>query len=79
MTGCGTGLYSVIMAQSGCKVTGVDFVEAALEMARERATTADVSIALQQADVCEYQPQDSFDLVLDSGCLHSLSDKQKYR
>ena len=76
--GCGTGTYSVIMAQSGYDVTGVDFVEAALEMARERARAADVSVTLEHADVCEYQTQDAFDLVLDSGCLHSLSDKQRY-
>ena len=77
--GCGTGTYSVMMAQNGYEVTGIDFVEAALEMARDRATAAEVSIAFEQADVCAYTPQESFDLVLDSGCLHSLSDKHKYR
>ena len=76
--GCGTGTYSVIMAQSGYDVTGVDFVEAALEMARERAQAAEVHVTLEHADVCAYQTQDAFDLVLDSGCLHSLSDKQRY-
>ena len=77
--GCGTGTYSVIMAQNGYDVTGVDFVEAALGMARERATVADVNVAFQQEDVCAYRPQTSFDLVLDSGCLHSLNDKSSYR
>ncbi len=77
--GCGTGTYSVLMAQSGYQVTGVDFIQAALDMAKARAVTAGVNIAFQQADVCEYQPQESFDLILDSGCLHSLGDKEKYR
>jgi len=36
-----------MMAQSGYDVTGIDFVEAALEMARERATASDVSIAFE--------------------------------
>ena len=76
--GCGTGTYSVIMAQSGYEVIGVDFVEAALDMARERARAADVSMSFQHADVCEYQSEDPFDLVLDSGCLHSLGNKQRY-
>ena len=77
--GCGTGSYSVIMAQNGYETTGVDYVEAALEMAQNRANDAHVTINFHQADVCDYQSEEPFDLVLDSGCLHSLSNKQKYR
>ena len=77
--GCGTGTYSVILAQAGYEVIGIDFVEAALEMARERAADADVSIQFQQADASTYQAQNTFDFVLDSGCLHSLSNKEQYR
>ena len=75
--GCGTGTYSVILAQAGHKVIGVDFVEAALDMARNRAADANVSVDFQRADVCEYHSEESFDLVLDSGCMHSLSDKER--
>ena len=77
--GCGTGTYSTIMAQAGYEVIGIDFVEAALDIAKERAVEADVSIQFQQADACDYQSQDPFDLVLDSGCLHSLNKKSEYR
>ena len=58
---------------------GIDFVAAALDMARERAADAKVSIQFQQADAGDYQSHDPFDLVLDSGCLHSLKEKEKYR
>lgn len=76
---CGTGTYSTIIAQAGYEVIGIDFVAAALDMARERAADAKVSIQFQQADACDYQSQGPFDLVLDSGCPHSLKEKEKYR
>ena len=75
--GCGTGTYSVILAKAGYDVTGVDFVEAALDMARNRANDANVTIDFQRADVCKYQSKETFDLILDSGCMHSLSDKER--
>ena len=58
---------------------GIDFVAAALDMARERAASAKVSIQFQQADTCDCQSQDPFDLVLNSGCLYSLKKKEKHR
>ena len=75
--GCGTGTYSVILAEEGYEVIGVDFVEAALDMARNRARDANVTVDFQHADVCDYHSDESFDLVLDSGCMHSLSDKER--
>ena len=75
--GCGAGVYSVALARAGYTVTGIDFAEPALEMARTRAKDADVTIQFQQADVLEYCPVTQFDLVLDSGCLHSLADKDR--
>ncbi len=75
--GCGTGTYSVVLAEAGYEVIGVDFVDAALEMARDRARDANVAVDFQRADVCEYHSEESFDLILDSGCMHSLSDKER--
>ena len=49
--GCGTGSYSVSLAQAGYEVIGVDFVETALDMARNRAADANVTIDFQRADV----------------------------
>ena len=77
--GCGTGTYSTIIAQAGYEVIGIDFVAAALDMARERAASAKVSIQFQQADTCDCQSQDPFDLVLNSDCLYSLKKKEKHR
>lgn len=70
--GCGTGVNSVYLASKGFAVVGVDFVPRALELARERARAAGVTLELRQADVIDYTARTGFDLVLDSGCLHHL-------
>ena len=42
-------------------------------MARERASRLGLSIEFVEADVLEWQGTGTFDLVLDSGCLHGIS------
>ena len=63
--GCGSGFYTVYLAQQGFEVTGVDFVSDAIAMARERATAAGVAV----------------ELVLDRGMLNLLraGDVAEYR
>lgn len=70
--GCGEGVNAVWLAAKGFSVVGVDFVPAALEMARERADAAGVTLDLRQANVLDYSDPLRFDVVLDSGCLHHL-------
>lgn len=79
--GCGAGVHAVYLAQLGFNVVGVDFVPAALELARERARVAGVELELHEANVLTYEAQSPFDLVLDSGCLHHVPprDVSKYR
>ena len=45
--GCGTGLSSVYLAQHGWRVTGLDWIETALEQARARAGRATPEQALE--------------------------------
>lgn len=79
--GCGAGVHAVTLAQLGFSVVGVDFVPAALELARERARVAGVELELHQADVLTYKASSGFNLVLDSGCLHHVPSREvsKYR
>ncbi|MEZ5382873.1 MAG: class I SAM-dependent methyltransferase [Microthrixaceae bacterium] len=79
--GCGEGVYSAFLAQEGFDVTGIDFVPAALAAAADRATAAGVAVDLHEGDVLDYSAPTSFDLVLDSGCLHHLpkSARAQYR
>jgi cyclopropane fatty-acyl-phospholipid synthase-like methyltransferase len=70
--GCGQGVDAVYLARRGWNVVGVDFVPAALELARTRVESAGVEVELRECDVLDYDSTVSFDLVLDSGCLHHL-------
>ncbi len=75
--GCGAGTYSLFMSKSGYDVTAIDFIEKALDMARDSTTGSGARIQFQQVNVLEYRPDNSFDLVLDSGCLHGFADAER--
>jgi SAM-dependent methyltransferase len=80
--GCGTGKVSVLMAEAGWQVTGVDSVQKAVKAARARAAHADVDgrATFVKGDVTrldEVLPGRQFDLVADLGCLHGLTAPQQ--
>jgi SAM-dependent methyltransferase len=79
--GCGSGVFSVYMAKRGYEVTGIDLMLRAIEMAKERAGKENVRVEWVLADLLEWGPRLQFDLILDSGCLHSLigGDRRRYR
>ncbi len=62
--GCGTGVISLLLAELGHDVTGVDFAPEMLEQARIKVERSDLSPTFQQADA-ENLPQqtDSYELV----------------
>ena len=70
--GCGAGVFSVWMAEQGMKVTGIDLFPEAIEMSRTRAAKHDVTVDFRQGDLFTFTTAEPFDLVFDSGCLHSL-------
>jgi cyclopropane fatty-acyl-phospholipid synthase-like methyltransferase len=76
--GCGTGDTSIYLARHGWDVTAFDFVQRALGKARAKFAAAGVQVRLQQADVTKldsYGIGSGFQLIVDNGCLHGLSDK----
>lgn len=76
--GCGTGTNVITLAQKGWRVTGVDFVPRAVEIARHKAQQAGVKVDLRVGDVTQLDGiVGPFDLALDLGCFHSLSEKGK--
>ncbi len=79
--GCGTGVFSVQLAQKGYEVTAVDFTSEALQMAQASARAAGVKVNFVQADVLTWEGAGVFDVVLDSGCFHSLkpADRPRYK
>src|SRR5262245_24428058 len=79
--GCGSGVFSVWLAKQGYAVTGLDFIPRAIEMARERGAAEGVRATLVNADLLAWTDPGQFDVIVDSGCLHSLigGDVRRYR
>jgi SAM-dependent methyltransferase len=79
--GCGTGTSSVYLARLGYRVTGLDFSRQAIEMAKAKARREKASADFRVADVTRLDfLTESFDLVLDVGCLHGINarGRQEY-
>jgi SAM-dependent methyltransferase len=75
--GCGTGDSSIHLAQRGWDVVAIDFVQRALDKARAKADAAGARVRWQRADVTRLRESgvgDGFQLLVDNGLLHGLSD-----
>lgn len=76
--GCGTGTNVITLAEHGWRATGIDFVPRAIRAARRKAERKGLA---DRADffVGDALSGDSFqgeyDLILDIGCFHGLSDE----
>lgn len=80
--GCGTGDTSIYLAQHGWQVTGVDFVAQAVGKARAKADAAGMSVDFKHADATRLTTErvgTGFDLIVDNGCLHGMSDDDRDR
>ena len=77
--GCGAGVFSIYLAKSGYEVTGLDFIHKALEMASQLAKEKGALVNWVQADLLNWNSEKKFDIILDSGCLHTISDKEKFK
>ena len=61
---CGTGRYSVELARSGFRVTGVDRTPAYLNKARELAAEAGVDVEYVESDMRQFRRDGAFDAVV---------------
>lgn len=76
--GCGTGANAIFLAKHGFEVTGVDFAQAAIEKARQRANEAGVQVRFIVDDLTDLrQVSGAFDFLLDYGVLDDLSLRQR--
>lgn len=70
--GCGAGVFTTWLAEQGLETTGIDLFPEAIAMARARAERHGVTPELVTGDLFAYTSPRPFDVVFDSGCLHSL-------
>ena len=76
--GCGTGTNIATLAAAGWEVVGVEYVRKAVRAARRRLREAGLAGVVILADVTRLeQVEGRFDLILDIGCYHSLSDEKR--
>jgi SAM-dependent methyltransferase len=77
--GCGTGFWSVRLAQRGWTVTGIDIVSKAVRAARARARKAGVEPLFVEGSVAALAAAgvgSGFRLILDFGVVHGLPPDQ---
>jgi SAM-dependent methyltransferase len=76
--GCGTGAQARFLAEQGWQVTGVDFIERALGIARSHDPAGHVTWRLADAtDLAQVDPDGELAgrcrLIVDNGCLHGIA------
>lgn len=72
--GCGTGTLSVLLAEHGHNVTGVDLSPRMIERAKAKAVQHDVSVDFLVGDASDPPVPPSFDVVLARHVLWALPD-----
>jgi len=74
--GCGTGDLALWLADRGCTVTGVDFLEQPLAAARRKAADRGLAVNFLQMDARALgEIPERFDAVTDCGLFHVFDDE----
>ena len=73
--GCGTGELALWLAERGCTVTGVDFLEHPLEVARQKAAARGLTATFLAMDAQAVgELPERFDAVTDCGLFHTFDE-----
>lgn len=76
--GCGTGVVSLLLAELGHDVAGVDFSEEMLEQARAKTERTELSVEFERGDAESLaQSDDSYDLVTGRHLIWTLPTPPK--
>jgi ubiquinone/menaquinone biosynthesis C-methylase UbiE len=78
--GCGTGENALMLAKNGCRVTGIDLVPRAIDVARSKAAERHLGadfIVGNALELDRYFDAGTFDTAIDSGLFHVLSDEER--
>ena len=71
--GCGTGLFAWSAAKKGANVTGIDFSEEAIKIAKKRQNIA--NLKFEKKDVKEIK--EKFDVIVSIGTLEHMDNPLK--
>jgi ubiquinone/menaquinone biosynthesis C-methylase UbiE len=75
---CGSGTAALVAARRYCRVTGIDYVPALIDRARQRAAADDLDVAFEVGDAQDLPfPDDSFDAVLSVYGVQFAPDQEK--
>jgi cyclopropane fatty-acyl-phospholipid synthase-like methyltransferase len=78
--GCGTGENALFFAGRGCQVTGIDFIEEAINRARRKAAERGLPVSFLVKDALTLKDwSERFDNVIDSGLFHVFNDEDRRR
>ena len=61
--GCGTGLNSIFLAKQGFQVTGLDFVQTAIDIATQKALKENVEVTFSRANVLTWKTNEKIGLI----------------
>lgn len=76
--GCGTGNFSIKLAEKGCKVIGIDLSEEMLSIAREKAEEKGLDIEFYKMDVYDIGFENNgFDAVFSMAAFEFIKEPQK--
>ncbi len=76
--GCGTGENSLLLAENGFTVTGVDITPAAIRIAEAKADERKVKVDFQVGNALALDLNGKqFDDVIDSGLFHTFADDER--
>ena len=75
--GCGEGKDAVFFAKCGYSVTAFDISEQGIEKAKRLAEHNKVEVGLFKADIFDYCPDRSYDVIFSSGMLHFIPEPRR--
>ena len=75
--GCGEGKDAVFLAKCGYAVTAFDLSDPGIEKAKKLAEHNHVEVSFFKADLFDYRPDSTFDIIFSSGVFHYLSPKER--
>ncbi len=76
--GCGSGEHALLVASLGLEVLGVDVAEAAISIARRKATERGLEAEFAVADALQLAELGrTFETVLDCGLFHTLDHEER--